>query len=221
MTATTLPKRELKIMVFKDWTTQALEDTFNLKRLKKCTILNDWLSMDYEVSEAIKEQLEVYREDLDIYALFWNEMELRLYFIGPLMNMVNFRTSKYQAFAERSIAAPKGEFLLKGNVDLMVASGKYEPKQPFFFFHEYKKEAGIADDPLAQVLSAMLAGQELNQHQQPVYGAYVIGRNWFFLVLNGDEYCISKVFAASNDEIIDIYRILINMKVIIERDLLP
>lgn len=220
MTATTLEKQILKTMAFSDWTTQELEDTFHLNRLRKCTILDEWLHMEYDVSEKVQQELEVLREDLEIYAPFWNEMELRLYFIGPLLNMVNYRTDKYQAFAERSISVKKDEFLLKGNIDLMVASGKYEPKQPFFFFHEYKKEKGTADDPIGQVLSAMLAGQKLNEYKHPVYGTYVIGRNWFFIVLKEQEYCLSNVYAASTDKIIDIYRILNNLKIIIERDLL-
>lgn len=220
MTATTLTTEPIITMAFTQWTTQQLEDTFQLNRLTHCVILEEWVKMDNETSEEIVKQLEAYRKELNVYAPYWNEMELRLNFIGPLLHLVNYRTARYQTFAERSLSVKKGNFILNGNVDFMVASGKYEPKQPFFFFHEYKKEKGTADDPIAQVLSAMLAGQTLNEYKKPIYGAYVIGRMWFFMVLHNNEYCISKAYVASNDDIVDIYQILVSLKEIILRDLL-
>lgn len=232
MTATTLTTEPIITMAFTQWTTQQLEDTFKLNRLTHCVILEEWVKMDYETSEEVIKQLDIYRKELDVYAPYWNEMELRLNFIGPLLHLVNYRTAHYQTFAERSLSVKKGNFILNGNVDFMVASGKYEPKQPFFFFHvepeseiptndgKYKKEKGTADDPIAQVLSAMLAGQTLNEYKKPIYGAYVIGRMWFFMVLRNSEYCISKAYVASNDDIVDIYRILVSLKEIILRDLL-
>ena len=38
-------------------------------------------------------------------------------------------------------------------------------------------------DPAGQTLAAMLVAQVLNQHQQTIYGAYVVGSDWNFMVL--------------------------------------
>ncbi|MEM9847971.1 MAG: hypothetical protein AAF847_08775 [Bacteroidota bacterium] len=104
---------------------------------------------------------------------------------------------------------------LKGRVDLILADGDYEPHAPFFFIHEYKKEKGTADDVIAQLLSAMLVAQELNEDEQSLYGCYVIGRLWFFVVLEGKTYSISSGHIASNDDIFAIYGMLMNVKKII------
>jgi hypothetical protein len=38
----------------------------------------------------------------------------------------------------------------------------------------------------------MLAAQHLNNNQQIIYGAYLIGSNWHFLLLDGKQYAISE-----------------------------
>ena len=37
--------------------------------------------------------------------------------------------------------------------------------------------------PDAQALAAMLVAQELNSHDKPIYGLYVVGLIWNFIVL--------------------------------------
>ncbi|NJN78181.1 MAG: hypothetical protein HC803_07495 [Saprospiraceae bacterium] len=60
----------------------------------------------------------------------------------------------------------------------------------------------------------MLVGQTLNTENDVIYGCYVVGRpdsyrDWYFMVLKGKEFAISKDFSATdNDEILDIIRIL-------------
>jgi len=72
-----------------------------------------------------------------------------------------------------------------------------------------------------QLLSAMLTAQKLNTNNYPVYGAYVVGRNCFFVVLEGKEYCISNNFSATHkDELHAIYKMLANLKIIIQTQLL-
>ncbi|TAH31191.1 MAG: hypothetical protein EAZ06_00810, partial [Cytophagales bacterium] len=55
--------------------------------------------------------------------------------------------------------------------------------------------------------------------QKPVFGTYIIGRNWFFMVLNSDRtYCISLSFDATHQEdLIKIYKMMkVNSKKIKE-----
>jgi len=54
----------------------------------------------------------------------------------------------------------------------------------------------------------MLAGQQLNQEAQLIYGCYVVGRNWHFVTLNGREYSISQAFEATTPELFNIFRTL-------------
>ena len=78
-----------------------------------------------------------------------------------------------------------------------------------------KKEKGADNDPLGQLLIAMLTASELNNNTQPLYGAYVAGRNWFFLTLKDNTYCISNEYVATRDDIYDIFKIIKALKTII------
>lgn len=223
MTASTniFIQNKSQIMPLRTWTTQNLEDTFGINRVLQFAKLNDWLKLPFAIEEGIQDHLEILRQELLFHAEHWNEAELKWYFISNLVNLVNFKTKDYYLFLERSVEATIGDITLKGFVDAMVAKGKYDPKLPYFCFHEYKKEKGSSDDPRGQLLSAMLVAQHLNQNNKPIYGAYVIGRNWFFVVLEGKEYGVSNNYSATHeDELQAIFGILSNLKGIIERELL-
>lgn len=61
----------------------------------------------------------------------------------------------------------------------------------------------------------MITAQSINNNEIPIYGAYVMGRNWFFLTLVNMTYCISNEYVATRDDVVDIYRIMKGMKGII------
>ncbi len=121
----------------------------------------------------------------------------------------------------RTLEVVINNITLKGRVDGVVASGIFEPETPYFCFHEYKQERAGSNDPIAQLLSAMLTAQHLNNNEKPVYGCLVLSRNWFFLTLQDKEFCISNNYSATHeDELEDIFRILKHLKVIIEMKLI-
>jgi hypothetical protein len=62
----------------------------------------------------------------------------------------------------------------------------------------------------------MLVAKELNNNQRPIYGVYVVGRNWFFMVLQDKEYVITKAYQAVDDDIYDILKLLKHLKSLIE-----
>jgi len=208
-------------MAFREWTTQALMETFGLQQILTCKKLEQWLGMTAKIDKQTQELLEELRKNAIINVPYWNEDELKFNLIYPVIRMAEIKSKTYNIFLERTISATfdKG-YRLSGKPDLIVASGIFEPKNPYFFFHEYKKEKGSADDPIGQLLSAMMVGQKLNDNQKPVYGAYVVGRNWFFVVLEGKNYCISNNFSVTQrDELEGIYRNLVGIKGIIEGEL--
>ena len=104
-----------------------------------------------------------------------------------------------------------------GNPDSVIASGRRSPKKPYFCFHEFKRQHETKGDPAGQCLAAMLVAQELNEHKHPIYGCYVQGLDWFFMILEGKEYCISNGYMATRDDIFDIFRILKALKQIVIR----
>jgi hypothetical protein len=198
---------------FEYWQYEDLELTFGLERLYEYEPLSAWLSEQCEIIEPAKSLLDTLQQELIQKADAWNEDELKFFFISQVIFLVNFSGKKFNAFTQRPLAAKKkdvhgNEVELKGRVEFMVATGKQNPREPFFFLHEYKPEKRRDTDPLGQLLSAMLAARALNQVKHTLYGCYVIGRNWFFVILEGDKYCVSQAFDATQDDLFRIYCIL-------------
>lgn len=200
---------------FKYWTRQQIADEFGLKLTRKCSHLEQWLATTIRLTEQEKQTLEVLKEKLTLYVDIWNEQELIIKFISFIIGMADYDTAHFKAYANRKLKGKINGKELAGEVDLMIASGAFEPKQPYFCLHEYKKEDGSTNDPLGQLLIAMLTAQELNNNTHPIYGAYVSGRNWFFLTLTNDTYCISNEYVATRSDIYDIMRVMKGVKVLI------
>jgi len=147
----------------------------------------------------------------------WNEQEYSLYFIGPLLSLVDFSDHRFKAFAERHIEGVVDGESISGKPDGIIACGLREPEAPYFCLQEYKRERDPHGDPAGQCLAAMLVAQELNQHEHPIYGGYVSGRNWFFMSLQGNEYAISNSYTVTQDQIYDVFWILVELKDIITK----
>ena len=94
----------------------------------------------------------------------------------------------------------------------MLARGKQIPKLPHFFLHEYKPEKNRDNDPIGQLLIAMVAAQTLNADNQPIYGIYVNGRNWFFVVLDAKEYTVSNAYNITSDDIFTLFAALVFLR---------
>jgi hypothetical protein len=109
--------------------------------------------------------------------------------------------------------------------EINVTSGKinqYEktqsgrPKSPYFFMQDFKQSLGDGHDPEGQMLAAMILAQFLNQDDKPIYGCWIQGRFWYFTVLIGKDYCVSKPFNATEvDDLLQIVFILRHLKILI------
>jgi len=215
--AGTIPpeEQESSIVLFKNCTLPQLDSTFDLKQIRACSLLDEWLNKESEISEFERQILVTLREKLIVGADDWNEIELAYNFIGPVMSFVNYTGPKCNFFAERSFSGIVEGIEMRGKPDGMIASGVRVPETPYFCFQEYKKEKNPEGDPAAQVLAAMLVAQELNVHRHPVYGCYIKGRDWFFLILHEKEYAISEPYIATREDIFDIFRILKSLRQIV------
>lgn len=202
----------MKILNFRDCTLDTLDEALGMHQVRAHPILDDWLQCAYTPSPFENEYLTGLQKTLVLGVDSWNEVELENKFISPLIVFVDFDNEQFAYFLERDLQATIGDYTLLGRVDGMIASGFRNPRQPYFCLTEYKKQLDPTGDPAAQALAAMLAAQELNQHKHPVYGSYIVGRNWFFLVLVGNQYCISQNYSATKDELWDIFRILHGLK---------
>ncbi len=202
---------------FKHWTRGEMAKTFGLDVKQQCDDLDNWLNSNEDISEDTEQELiylqQILREDVND----WNEQELIYQFIAPLIHKVNYRSQLYKVFSNRKLSGEIDGQLVSGEVDMMLASGKFQPEAPYFCLHEYKKEKGGDKDPLGQLIIAMMAAQAVNNDTNVIYGAFVMGRFWYFLTLKNREYCVSDAYNAfRDDDIFTIFKILKKLKGIIE-----
>lgn len=216
---------------FNYWKRQEVSEEFGIKEVKKHTLLEQWLSIKCDIPKQTKGQLKQLQNLLKDNVDLWNEMELKMKFLGPLMNLVDYDTEYYRAFMERQLVLRKGDETINGTVDFLIAKGTQIPCSPFFSIHvepfgeipnigEYKPDATASKDPLGQLLIAMVAIYKDNQNaglEFPLYGAYVVGQLFYFVVFDGKTYCKSSPYLATKDEIFDIFCILSEVKVYIDR----
>lgn len=207
----------------KKWTEGLLIDHFKLQRLyEDMPLLNVWLDAPSNLSEADRLRLEELRVALFRNVDYWNEETLKMKFIAFVVDMVKYDFGNVHTFFEADLKAELSGQHLKTKADFIVATAVADLiKAPYFCFHEYKRERKYADDPIAQVLVAMLIAQVLNNNDKPIYGCYVIGRSWFFMVIQGKQYAVSNAYNATKTK--DLHRIvsiLKYFKVILETDLL-
>ncbi|MEM7538564.1 MAG: hypothetical protein AAF639_40730 [Chloroflexota bacterium] len=197
---------------FSKWKILDVEKEFQVQQQSDFNLLNEWLDGDDHTTPLPTESLMSLQKRLIKHFYDWNEQELKIRFIGPIIDLVDFDQADYQPFFEREISVSYNNEKLAGEVDFLVAKGARAPEQPYFFIHEHKKEADATGDPLGQVMIAMIVAQILNQTEHPIYGAYIVGRLWNFVVLHGKEYAVSLGYDATKDDIYGIYNALKEVK---------
>jgi len=202
-------------MNFKDCTLAKLDDLVGLEEVEEMSALTEWLASHEDISDIERQLLENLRYKLSRNVNDWNETELTIEFIGPLLSLVNYSGKEFHFFAQRSFAGQVGNLELSGKPDGMITSGKRLPRKPYFCFQEYKREKDPEGEPAGQVLAAMLVAQELNEHHHPIYGCYIKGSVWRFIVLKDKEYSISPIYVADREEVSAIFTILKGLKSII------
>ena len=209
---------------FEKWKYEEIELTFGTERVDNLPQLTEWLSVNDAPSEFETVIINNLYPELVRKVDGWNEDELKFFFIAHIINLVNFSKPKvYSSFSQRTISTVKkdihqNDVELRGRIVFFVATGEQIPRQPFFFLHEYKPlNKTTPSDPLGQLLIAMLATQTFNEIHRPMYGVYITGKLWQFIVLEENKYSVSVSFdATKKEELFKILSILKRCKTYIE-----
>ena len=187
-----------------------VETEFELERVRHLPVLAQWENA--ELADAVDDKFETINQQRLLLADRLediNEETLKMSFISLILNLVQFNGANYTAFADEKLEAEFDNFILTGRVDWFVAKGKYKPQTPYLFLQEYKRTKRAASDPEGQLLAEMLTARKLNSTTEPMKGLTITGKFWNFVVLDENQYCISKSYdSTQEDELRDIYRIL-------------
>jgi hypothetical protein len=207
----------MKKINFRDWTVEKMEKAFDLKQILDHPLLTRLTKYPYKISEFEKRWLLKLQNN---YRQFggedWNEAELASKFINPIIVFSDMDNLAFSFFVERDLTATIGDYELTGKVDGMIATGFRSPQKPYFCLNEYKKESDPSGDPRGQLLSAMLVAQELNQDGKPIYGLYIVGKYWRFVLLTGKIFAFGKSFVADQADIFAIFKTLKGLRAEIE-----
>ena len=167
---------------FSSLTLQNLVITFGIKESNSLVFPTQLTNYNLEILQEIVDSA---KDEIDS----WTEQELIIKHLSAILKIANLKGENYNTFAGRPIGADVEGVELSGYVDFLVASGRYEPVRPYFFVHEFKKSINHSGDPFAQLIGELLVAKELNQdNNSPVYGLVVIGRLWYFVILNQKEF---------------------------------
>ncbi|MEY4768326.1 MAG: hypothetical protein RL637_965 [Pseudomonadota bacterium] len=214
----------MKTATFKEWDLDRLDAAFNLKQCleNEFELLPQWqhLAQEIKISEFDQQVIFNLQQPLIWGGRAWNEFELENKFISPLMMAAQIDDREMGYFLERPLSGIVGDYQLSGIVDGMIATGMRNPHTPYFCFHEYKRSIENQGTPDAQVLAAMLVAREINQNKKPIYGLFIVGLIWNFVVLNGQNYCISAEYTAANEQVFEIFKMLKALKQIIKMRLI-
>lgn len=199
---------------FEQWLFKDVEIEFGIQPIKNMPSLLEWLEV--EEKQLIPPPIEKLRVSLEDKVKVWNEDELKMLFIAPFLLHFDFdHFPHYRVFTQRMMSLKTKTVESSGRVEWMIATGKQRPRKPFFFLHEYKPEKNSGNDPLGQLLVAMVNAQSLNQSAtKPIFGCYVIGQFWYFVLLIDKKYGVSRAYDATRKEDLADMMVILNRVVI-------
>lgn len=210
----------------KSYTEAELIKMFGLTRLagnQAHLLMAEWMDCETTLNEGEQYLFDLISENLLSQIVGWNEEMLKMNFIAQVLILGHLReTSRYKTYYESMLEATAKGYFLKVKTDMMIAKGILEvPETPYFYFQEYKKVKDPKGDVTAQILEAFLIAQAKNENELPLYGCTVSGKYWEFLILENQNYCISRSYDCTDTEdLLQIIAILRKFKEILETRLL-
>ena len=171
---------------------------------EKSRLLSEWLSQENQVELNSGEQylFNLIFFDAQEKIEYWYKEELKMKLIAFILKL-GYLVDRppYNTYFKQTIKATVNSHFLKMKVDFMMAEGGLnQPQKPYFHFQVGKKYRNPADEPIAQLLTAFLISQEINQTFQPMYGCVVIGKIWKFIIMLDNNYFISKSYDCTKEK---------------------
>ncbi len=164
---------------------------------------NEWFKFDYVMSDEEINYFDKLIKKHYSYLDMYHEEDLKMKFLSLIYNQVNFHTEKFRDWYDAKIQGEINGVKFNGFADFLIATGLEEPQNPYFFIQEFKP-TNPDKHPKNQLLAELLLAIEKNQ-VNIMRGGYIIGRNWFFVILekideNAYEYFVSQQLDSLNFE---------------------
>lgn len=211
-------KEEIPIYTFGAISFKDLEQLVTIKRNISTEVFCNWFEAEIQISHDDKVFFESLIRENYFLIESYNEEELKVKFISPILNRIKFTDIDHEIrdFYEEKITYRTDRFVLTGTTDFLVSKGLEYSKKPYFFIQEFKKSIRN-DDPRPQLLAELISAVELNGFKV-VKGAFIIGENWNFVILDKldhdkYQYFVSHTLNATNiNDLQQIYKNLLFVK---------
>ncbi|MFY7786521.1 MAG: hypothetical protein ACOVQA_01490 [Thermoflexibacteraceae bacterium] len=161
-----------------------LRQFVNIQKVKDFSKFDSWFEADYTVSATDTDFLQ---QLIDFHYLrlpSYSEEDLKMKFLSVILNKIQFANNEINDFYDAALYAEVNGVELNGFADYMVAKGIDEPETPYFFLQEFKplKAGKDVDD---QLFAELIAAININK-TTILRGAYIIGQNWRFVIMEKD-----------------------------------
>ncbi|SHO80602.1 hypothetical protein MNB_SV-15-121 [hydrothermal vent metagenome] len=195
-----------------------LKEFLSIKKAISYDIFDSWFNNNVKIDKEIEEFLIELIDENRLFIDSYNEEDLKVHFIIPLLNKIRFKSIEHNIrdFYENKIVYKTDRFIFGGTTDFVVAKGLFETEKPYFFIQEFKKAEDFSN-PRPQLLAELISAVELN-NETSMRGAYIIGAIWNFVILeklgkDKYQYFVSENFDSSKiDDLKGIYRNLMFVK---------
>ena len=161
--------------LFEKWLHQEVEETFGIVQQNKSNDMDELLHNLPPLNDVEQTAAKDLSSDFTAFVNKWNEEDLKMYFISPLIILAQLKQKTYRAFFDCTLKTELRHESIGGRVDCVVGKGSQFPVSPLFFLQEYKPKKNPSGDPLGQLLIAMLATQQINNDTEtPLFGCYIV-----------------------------------------------
>ena len=184
---------------------EELESVVHIENSYDMSVFKSWFHQQNSISS---EDIAFLQNLIDINILLisdYHEEDLKVNFIVPLLTKVNFfmLDRRIRSFYNEKLTYKTDKFIFNGETDFVVSNGLKKATNPYFFIQEFKR-GKVNTDPQPQLLAELISAVELNNERE-MKGAYIIGENWNFVILEklGKEryrYFVSRTFNCTNIE---------------------
>jgi hypothetical protein len=174
-----------------------LDEIVNISQKINRAKFNNWFINDININNKDESFLFELLEQEQNYVSLYNEETLKMRFLSPLLRRINFKTVHFQDFYNEKLVYKTDKFILNGEVDFVISTGLRKAIKPYFFIQEFKRSEEYGN-PRPQLLAELISAVELNGWKE-IKGAYIIGENWNFVILekldkDKYQYFISRTF---------------------------
>jgi hypothetical protein len=200
---------------------------FKLNRIVeyKTPLMEEWLNVENPIFD-IGEQYNFDKKYKEVQTKIagWSEEDLKMKFITHILELGHLEEGNgIVTFFDKMISATVQGTPLKIKADFIMAKGLLNVLQkPYFHFQEYKPLINPKGEPMAQILEAFLIAQvKNNDTKMPLYGVETIGKHWSFVIMEGNEYCVSPTYdCTKKNDLLQIIAILRKFRWILETRLM-